>query len=125
MLSGTHTLALALEMMPVGLFDSAAVKQLKKDSGFIGGLITQQAYGELPPGAADEMIRSETQRAQLREAFDAAASEIGHDKALKKAVGEAGYNARMFAEIRKVRAGDLPKVAEDAIREMLAPQRVL
>jgi hypothetical protein len=106
-------------MIFVSLFDSAAVKQLKKDAGFIGGLITQQAYNELPPGVAEEMIGDERQRAQLRRAFDAAANEIGHDKALKKAVGEAGYYARMFAEIRKVRAGDLPQVAEEAIRAML------
>ena len=91
----------------------------------IGGLITQQAYGELPPGTADEMIRGETQRAQLRYAFDAVANEIGHDEALKKATKEASYYARMFAEIRKVRVGDLPQVAEDAIKEMLAPQRAL
>jgi hypothetical protein len=104
----------------VGLFDSAAVKQLKKDAEFIGGLITQQACGELPPGAAEEMIRSETQRAKLKDAFDKAASEIGQEKALKKATKEAAYSAKMFAEIRKVPSGNLPQLAEEAIRDMLS-----
>jgi hypothetical protein len=34
----------------MGLFDSAATKQLKKDSGFIGQLVAGQALEELPPG---------------------------------------------------------------------------
>jgi hypothetical protein len=103
----------------MGLFDSTAVKELKKDAGFIGGLIADQALGQLPPGAADEMVRSESQRDRLLAVFDSASKEVGAEKALKKATKEAAYYARMHAELRKVPAGQLPKTAEAAILDML------
>jgi hypothetical protein len=103
----------------MGLFDSAATKQLKKDAGFIGQLVAGQALGELPPGAAQEMIESETQREQLRAALDAADAELGHEKALKKAVKEAGSMARIHLEVRKQRVGDVPRAAENAILAMV------
>ncbi len=107
--------------MSVGWFDSEAVKRLKKESEFIGGLVADQTFGQLPPGAAEEMVHSEAQRGQLKQALDAAAKELGDGKALKKAVKAAADYARMNAEVRKVPAGNLPQFAEEAIREMLAP----
>lgn len=107
----------------LGLFDSAAVKQLKKESQFIGGVIAQQAFGELPPGAADEVVHGEVFSGRLKTAFDAAAEEVGDEKALKKALNAAGDHARMFAQVRSAPPRDLPRTAEEAIREMLAPER--
>jgi hypothetical protein len=103
----------------MGLFDSAATKQLKKDAGFIGQLVAGQAVGELPPGAAQEMIESETQCKQLQAALDAAAAELGHERALKKAVKEAGSMARIHLEVRNQRVGNVPQAAENAILAMV------
>jgi hypothetical protein len=103
----------------MGLFDSGATKQLKKDAGFIGQLVAGQAVGELPPGAAQEVIDSETQRERLRAALDAAAAELGHEKALKKAVKEAGSMARIHLEVREQHVGAVPQAAENAILAMV------
>lgn len=123
MLPGTHTFALVGDD-DVGLFDSDAVKQLKKQSEFIAGLVAHQAFGQLPPGAAEEMVQSDSQRSQLKHALDAAARELGDDKALKRAVSAAGAHARMCAQVRSAPWHEVEQAAEDAIREMLAPQRV-
>lgn len=103
----------------MGWFDSEAVKQLKKDAAFIGGLVADQAFGRLPPGAADEMIGSATQRAKLKQALDAAAKELGPDKARKKAISAAADDARMRAQVQSLPWQDVERLAEDAIRQML------
>jgi hypothetical protein len=106
----------------VGLFDSAVVKQLKKEAQFIGGVIAQQAFGELPPGTADEIVHGDVFSGRLETAFDAATAEMGDNKALKKATNAAADHARMFAQIRSIPPGDSPNIAEEAIKEMLAPE---
>jgi hypothetical protein len=103
----------------VGLFDSEAVKELKKQSQFIGGLIAHQAFGQLPLGAAEEMVNSDSQRARLKQAFTVASREMGGDKALKKAVKAAGDHARMCAQVRSAPWRDVEQAAEGAISEML------
>ncbi len=106
----------------MGLFDSPAVKQLKKESEFIGGVVAQQAFGELPPGTADEVVHGQHFSKQLREAFAVAAGELGNDKALKKATRAAGDHARMMAQVRSIPTRDLPGIAEGTIRDMLASE---
>jgi hypothetical protein len=106
----------------MGLFDSAAVKQLKKESEFIGGVVAQQAFGELPSDAADEVVQGQHFSKQLKVAFAAAAGELGNDKALKKAMRAAGDHARMMAQVRRIPTRDLPDIAEGAIRETLASE---
>ncbi len=108
----------------MGWFDSEAVKRLKKASEFIGGLVADQAFGQLPAGAAEEMIQSESQRDQLKRALTGAAQEVGSDKALKKAMRAAGDHARMKAQVRSLPSDAVAQAAEDVIKEMLAPQRV-
>jgi hypothetical protein len=103
----------------VGWFDSEAVKRLKNESEFIGGLVADQAFGQLPPGTADEMLNSQTQREKLKRALDAAACELGPDKALKRAIGAAAGHARMCAQVRNAPWQEVERVAEDAIRHML------
>jgi hypothetical protein len=103
----------------VGLFESAAVKELRKKAGFFGDLVASEAFGQLPPGTAEEMIKSESQRRQLRAAFSEVVKELGHEKALKKALSAAGDHARWQAEFRKVRARELTKQAEQLVGSML------
>jgi hypothetical protein len=105
----------------LGWFDSDAVKRLKSASEFVGGLVADQAFGQLPPGTADEMLNSETQREKLKFALDAAARELGPDKALKKAISAAAGHARMCAQVRNVPWQGVEQVAEDAIRQMVTP----
>lgn len=105
----------------MGLFDSAAVKQLKKEAEFIAGVIAQQAFGELPQGTADEVVHGEVFSGQLKAAFEAAAAEIGYDKALKKAMNAGADQVRMLAGVRSIAPRDIPDVAEGAIREILVP----
>ncbi len=108
----------------MGWFDSEAVKRLKKASEFIGGLVADQAFGQLPAGAAEEMTHSESQRDQLKRALTAAAQEVGSDEALKKAMHAAGDHARMKAQVRSLPSDAVAQAAENVIKEMLAPQRV-
>jgi len=69
------------------------------------------------------MVNSATQRAKLKQAFDAAAKELGPDKTRKRAISAAGDDARMRAQVRSLPWREVEGLAEDAIRQMLtAPE---
>lgn len=80
----------------MGLFDPKSVKALQDRAQFFGGLVGDVALGRLAPSDMDAMLSSEEQRAQLRSLFDAAAGDVGRDKALKAAI----KSARMAVEVR-------------------------
>jgi hypothetical protein len=103
----------------VGLFDAQSVKALREKSAFFGGLVGDVALGSLAREHMDAMLTSERERSQLRGLFDAAAQDVGPDKAMKAAV----KGARMAVEVRcdMANAPRRPHVdtAEDVVREIL------
>jgi hypothetical protein len=105
----------------MGMFDPASVKALNDRAGFIGGLVGDVYIGHLSDENARAMIQSDTQRAELRSLFDAAARDVGPDKALKKALNSAAVAVEVRADMSKLPRGDAPETARSAIREMLAP----
>lgn len=106
----------------MALFDPPSVKGLKEKAGFIGGLYGQAFLGppySISPQDVDELVRSEQQRTELIASFDAAAADVGPDKALRKALKAANLQAESFARLAKRPYGDLPRAAERAVRAML------
>jgi hypothetical protein len=107
----------------MGFLDSAAVKKLKEEAEEIGGLVAMQAFGEIPQGAADEVVQSQSRREALATAFAAAAAEIGSDKALKKAVKEAQDQAGSMAYVRHIDTDRPRELAGNAIHQMLTSRQ--
>jgi len=103
----------------MGLFDTPAVKELKKQAHFIGGLHGQVHLGHFLAGDLNDLVHDEAQRAQLRDAFAAAARDVGDQKALKAAVKSANLGADSFARLGNSRYGEVVRQAERTVREML------
>lgn len=92
----------------MGLFDSPAVKLLKRRATDVGVLQTKVLLGE--PYMSELLASEENTRGPLREAYEAAAQEVGAEKATKIAVRRAlvGLDAYHHAVRTQYPPGGVP-----------------
>jgi len=103
----------------VGLFDPQSVKALKEKAQFFGGLVGDVTLGRLAPEHMHAMVESEDQRAELRILFDAAARDVGPDRALKAAIKSARMPVERACDMNKLPRRPAVDSAEDIVRSML------
>lgn len=108
----------------MGLFETSAVKELKKEAGYVGGLHAQAHDGMLSTADLIDVIQRKDFRSRLRQAFAAAARDIGEIKALKEAVKSARIECDAYCYVRHRSGGpgncrDTQRAAEEAVREIL------
>ncbi|HEV2122566.1 MAG TPA: hypothetical protein VGW38_07310 [Chloroflexota bacterium] len=101
------------------LFATPAVKELKQQSEFIGGMHGQVHLGRLSRNDLVDVIQHQGFRSRLRAAYDAAVADVGEEKALKAAISAARIQAEAYARLGERNYGDVPPAAERSIREML------
>lgn len=103
----------------MGLFGTPAVKDLKKEATFIGGMYGQAFLGHIKASDVAEFVTAESQREKLRGAFAAAAADVGAQKALKIALKAANVGADSYARLGNGPIRDVIREAESAVRNML------
>ena len=103
----------------MALFDTPAVKELKKQSGFIGGMFGQVGLGQLPANDLTDLVNNRLWRARLRDAFAAASADVGETKATNVAVKAARVGAEAYVRLTQKNIRYVYDEAEKAIREML------
>jgi Protein of unknown function (DUF2510) len=109
----------------MGLFETSAVKELKKEAGYVGGLYAGAHGGDLSTADLIDVTQHKDFRSRLRQAFAAAARDIGEAKALKEAVKSARIECDAYCYVRHRDGGpgncrDTQRAAEETIREILA-----
>jgi hypothetical protein len=104
----------------VPLFGTDSVKELKNQAEFVGGLFGQARLGQVSDADVQDVIDSPEFRQRLCAAYNAAVADVGHAKALKKAVSAARINAEAYARLGRQHQGDVQDQAERAILKMLA-----
>lgn len=107
----------------MGLFESSAVKELKKQAELIGGICGQAQVGDLAWSDVDDVISNSSFQERLRAAFATAAAEVGDEKALRLVLRAARYSAEAPPFVRKLPKGNVEDRAEAAINQMLGREQ--
>jgi len=103
----------------VALFDTPAVKELKRHAQLIGSMHGQVYLGHLPQRDLEDVVHDQEMRLRLRRAYDAAVADVGEKKALKAAVSETRIWAEASGRLRQANYGDMVLAAERSLRSML------
>jgi Protein of unknown function (DUF2510) len=111
----------------VGLFDTLAMKDLKKQAEQIGILYGQARTGRLSEADRDDAVQNDDIRAGLRQAYEAASKDVGSRQALKAAMKSARDQCDAICYVSSRHGGppnydDARRAAEEAVRGILAPQ---
>jgi hypothetical protein len=103
----------------VGLFDPPEVKALKKSALSIGEVVANTYTGITPPGLAHELLYEGSRKADFQRVFQAAATKVGHDKALRIAINEAHWIVTFAADRAHVPRRPGWNAADQAIHDLL------
>lgn len=98
------------------LFDTPAVKALKKEASQVGVWHGMACAGEISTDDVSDAVGNEGLQKSLKDAFDAAARDVGADKALRKAIKV----ARGYAEVWGHEGNDPFGASEEAERSIRA-----
>ena len=104
------------------MFDSPAVKRLRKVSEQVGNMHGMVFMGDLSRTDLLDYVNNADCRRTLQDALAAARSDIGLQKAVKKAVWSARVTAQSYLFVRKVGGPQVKRVEEQAehtLRTML------
>jgi hypothetical protein len=104
---------------PMGLFSTAAMKELKKQAELIGSLHGDAYVGTMQWADVADVVANKDFQTRLRGAFDAASRDVGEKKALKAALSTAKNYAEAAPYVRSLPLGNVGRDAEKAIRQML------
>jgi hypothetical protein len=111
--------AQTVEGKGMGLFGTPAVKDLKKEATFIGGMYGQVFLGHIRSSDLAEFVTAESEREKLRNLFAAASADVGDRKALKIALKAANIGADSYARLGQGPFRDVIREAESTVRNML------
>ena len=103
----------------VRLFATPAVKELRKQAGFIGSLYGSLYSGAISAADVASIVEDPGYRSELRAAYESSVSDVGERKSLKEAIASAEIWAAAPAKNRGDGYGNISAAAKRAVCQML------